>query len=342
MLRTHAPRLFLRASIGLATAASVGGVTSLAHADSSLADKAAAQSLFDEGRKLMIEGRFAQACPKLAESEKLDPGIGTQFHLADCYEHVGQTASAWAGFLEAASTAKSMGQGEREKVARDRATALAPRLSRLTIVSPGAEGLAGLEIKRDGALVGRALWGTAIPVDPGAHVLEATAPGKKSWQGTAQVTGEKANVVATIPALEDAPPGAGAAAVSSTGAVGADARGHGNGHRTLGLVVGGVGIVGLGIGTVFALSAKSKYDDSVKLCSPADKNLCPAPGVTLRDQARSAGTVATVAFGVGGAALIAGAVLFFTAPSGSTETPRVAVVPAAAPGSAGLVVVGVY
>ena len=114
--------------------------------------------------------------------------------------------------------------------------------------------------------------GTAIPVDPGAHVLEASAPGKKPWQGTAQVTGEKASVVATIPLLEDAPPGmtASPAPVSVSGDTGAS----GNGRRTLGLVVGAVGVVGLGIGTGFALSAKSKYNESVRFCSTEDKNLC--------------------------------------------------------------------
>lgn len=340
MLRPRATHLVFRATFGLACATSAG-LPSLARADSTLADKAAAQSLFDEGRRLMTEGKFAQACPKLAESEKLDPGVGTQFNLADCYEKLGQTASAWAGFLEAVSTAKSMGQVDREKVARDRAAALFPRLSKLTIVSPGAEGVAGLEIKRDGAVVGRALWGTAIPVDPGAHVLEATAPGKKAWQGTTQVVGEKANVVATIPALEDAPPGAAVTSVAPSGAH-ADAGGSGSGRRTLGLVVGGVGIVGVGIGTALALHAKSKYNQSLPFCSTTDKNLCQAPGVSLRNDARGEGTLATVVVGLGGAALVAGAVLFLTAPSGSSETPRVAVVPAAAPGSAGLLVVGVY
>jgi hypothetical protein len=340
MLRRRSAPLVLGLTLGAFCLGGLGA-PSRAFADSSLADKAAAQSLYDEGRKLMTEGQFAQACPKLAESQKLDPGVGTQFHLADCYEHLGQTASAWAGFLEAASSAKSMGQGDREKVARDRAAALAPRLSKLTIVSPGAESITGLEIKRDGAVVGRALWGTAIPVDPGPHTLEATAPGKKAWQGTVQVEGEKASVVGTIPALEDAPPGA-TSATTSSGAAGADLKQAASSRRTLGLVVGGVGIVGVGIGTAFALKAKSKYNDSLDLCHPEDKNLCSSPGVTMRDDARSAGTVATVVMGVGGAALVAGAVLFLTAPSGPSEAPRISLVPSVAPGAAGLVAVGRY
>jgi hypothetical protein len=335
MARRIVRRLALRASLAWSVAVSVASVEHIARADASLADKAAAQTLFDEGRKLMAAGKFPEACPKLAESQRLDPGVGTQFHLADCYERLGQTASAWAGFLEAAAGAKSMGQLDREKVAKERAAALAPRLSKVTITSAQST-IAGLEIKRDGAVVGRPLWGTAIPVDPGPHSIEATAPGKKPWQTTVKVEGEKADVVVTIPALDDAPPEATAVAPMQASV---DTSSVGKNRRTLGLVVGGVGIVGLGVGTVFALQAKSKNDDSLPFC-PVDKNLCSARGVTLRDEARTSGTIATVAMGAGAVAVAAGAVLFFTAPSGSAEKASVWLVPT--PGGAALGVAGSY
>jgi hypothetical protein len=328
-------RLVARAALGLSCAVLPFSVSPrLARADASLADKAAAQTLFDEGRKLMAAGKFAEACPKLAESQKLDPGVGTQFNLSDCYEKIGQTASAWAGFLEAASAAKTMGQSDREKVARERAAALSSRLSKITITSASAS-MAGLEIKRDGKPVGRALWGTAIPVDPGPHVIEATAPGKKPWQTTAKVEGDKANVVVSIPPLEEAP--AEAAPVQST--VAADVAPAGNGRRTIGLVLGGAGIVGLGVGAAFALNAKAKKDDSLVHC-PAGPNLCDQIGVDKRNEALSAGNVATVAAGAGVALLAAGAILFFTAPSG--EKPRALVVPSVGSGTAGLSLVGSY
>ncbi len=335
MRQVRMRRFVARAALGLSCAALPFSVSPrLARSDASLADKAAAQTLFDEGRKLMAKGMFADACPKLAESQKLDPGGGTQFNLSDCYEKMGQTASAWAGFLEAASTAKTMGQSDREKVARERAAALAPRLSKITITSASAS-MAGLEIKRDGTPVGRALWGTAIPVDPGPHVIEATAPGKKPWQTTAKVEGDKANVVVSIPPLEDAP----AEAAPIQGTVAADVAPAGNGRRTLGLVLGGAGIVGLGVGTAFALSAKAKKNDSLVNC-PAGPNLCNQTGVDQRNEALSAGNVATVAAGAGVVLLAAGAILFFTAPSG--EKPRALVVPSVGSGTAGLSLVGSY
>src|SRR4051794_15794728 len=65
---------------------------------------AAAEVLFSDGKRLVQERNFAAACPKFEESQKLDPGLGTLYRLADCYEHVGRTASAWAAFLEVAGS----------------------------------------------------------------------------------------------------------------------------------------------------------------------------------------------------------------------------------------------
>ena len=90
-------------------------------------------------RALMKAKNYAEACPKLAESQRLDPGIGTQFHLADCYENQGKLASAWATFLEVASLAAASNQPDREKAAKARAARLEPRLPRLTIVVPADE-----------------------------------------------------------------------------------------------------------------------------------------------------------------------------------------------------------
>src|SRR5579883_326916 len=69
-------------------------------ADATAEDKATAEALFNEGKRLMNERKFGEACPKFLASQKLDPGVGTQLNLAVCYEANGQTASAWATFKE--------------------------------------------------------------------------------------------------------------------------------------------------------------------------------------------------------------------------------------------------
>ena len=124
-----------------------------AAADPSPVDKATAQALFDDGKRLLKEKSYAEACPKLAESMRLDPALGTKLHLADCYEKNGQTASAWVLFREAAEQAKIANQLDRFKKASDRADALALRLCRLRIeVSVEAE-VTGVEVVRDGRFV---------------------------------------------------------------------------------------------------------------------------------------------------------------------------------------------
>ena len=325
----------LRRGLGLLLAAALL-VPGVALADPSAGDKAAAQGLFDQAKKLLASGNAVEACPKLEESQRLDPGIGTQFNLADCYQQVGKTASAWSTFLEVAAAARASGQQDRERVARKRATALEGKLSTLKIAVPGRDRVQGLEIRRDGVVVGRAQWDTAVPVDPGQHGISATAPGRKKWEsgtsvradGAAEVISlpaelEKAEEPAAAPAVapEAAPvaePGAAAApAPSSAPAPGAPASTRPRSRqRTVGIIVAGAGVVGVGVGAVFGGLSMAAKGDADEHCTG---KLCDADGVALREDAIQRGTISTIAFAVGGAALIGGVVLVLTAPSGPTK-----------------------
>src|SRR5688572_7702878 len=89
---------------------------------------AAAQALFEQAKALVAQGKVEQACPKFEESQRLDPGVGTQFNLADCYERTGRLASAYTTFMDVAAATRQLGQVDREVVARERASAIKPRL----------------------------------------------------------------------------------------------------------------------------------------------------------------------------------------------------------------------
>src|SRR5450432_1570482 len=142
-------------------------------------DPGSAGALFAEAKKLVEATDYARACPKFEQSVRLKVGIGVQFNLADCWEHVGRTASARALFLGVAASLHAIGQSEREQVARARAEALEPRLSRMLLDVRATD--PDLVVRRNQVSVERGVWGTAAPIDPGSYLIEATAPGKKDW-----------------------------------------------------------------------------------------------------------------------------------------------------------------
>jgi tetratricopeptide (TPR) repeat protein len=292
--------------------------SSVAHAEPTAEERAAARALFDEGRNFMAAGNYAAACPKLEESLRIDAGIGTQYNLADCQEHLGKLASAWGNFIDAASRAKAANQDERAQVARERAAALAPRLSKLIIVATDPAGT--LVVKRDGAVVTKAVWGTALPLDPGDHVVSAVAPGKKPWQVTVSAKTEGASLTVTVPALVDLPPEPARPVLGQPGP--APSQGLGR-QRVAAIGLGAVGFVGLVLGTTFGVLAKSKYDSSLEFCrDPSNLNRCTAEAKPLRDGAIAAGNASTAAFVIGGIAVAGGVALWVTVPKTSKPAPK--------------------
>jgi serine/threonine-protein kinase len=293
-----------------------------AAAQKTVGDKAAAEALFDHGRELLSQGRFADACAKFAESQRLDAGVGTLLYLADCYEKIGQTASAWAGFREAAAAAHAAGQLDREKIARERSAALEKGLSKLTIMVEPANVVSGVEVRRNGVAIGSALWGTPIPVDPGVHTITASAAGKKTWSTRVRVPTSGASVSVNVPPLEQAP-----IVRSGPARVPHDREGTENHtQRNAGIVLGAFGLVGLGVGAAFGLAAVSKDSDADAHCRTDDPGRCDEQGVRLSEDAHTAAAASTIAFGIGTAALALGIMLVAMAPSGTTEVapPRAA------------------
>jgi hypothetical protein len=307
--------------VHLAVALGMGGLLarpSIARADGS---DVAATALFDEGRRLMAAHRYADACPKLEESERLGPSGGTLLNLAECYEHTGQTASSWVAWKDAAARANAAGKTQVEKTALARAAALEPGLARLMVAVAPDSDVPGLVIERDGEALGRAEYGLSIPVDPGRHRVQADAPHKKHWSLEIDVAPKQTDARVTVTLVDDAigaaplslpPPVEGGALATPPDA---EARGGASVQRSAAWVTLGAGVAGVAVGSVFGLMAKSKNDEALQPQNCQTSTLCTRKGLALTDDAKSAATVSTVAFVAGGVALAAGAVLWLTAPS---------------------------
>lgn len=268
----------------------------------------AAEALFEQGRRLAGLGRYAEACARFADSERLDHGVGTLLNLADCYEKNGQTASARAGFRAVSTAAVAEHQPDRERIAWEREIALLPALARLSIVPPPRGLPLGSEVYRDGILLHRALWGAPVPVDPGDHAIVVSAPGKVDYATTVHVPRHAAVTITTrIPALRDRP-----GPPPSAPAPGLAPPPHSRHPRaTAGLVLIGLSGVGVAVGAIFGVRALGLKDDAGPHCANDD---CDRVGTTLRANAHNAGTAASIAFAAAAATLAGGIVLYGTAP----------------------------
>ena len=279
-------------------------------------DTAAAEAAFAEARALIRQGQYAEACPKLEASFSLDPALGTLLNLSDCFERTGRTASAWVRYREAAAMAVQQNHREREAIARGRIAALEPQLCRLVIRTAHRP---NLDVTRDGVVVDRAALGLPVPVDPGPHVITATAPGASAFTSRIDVrpTEKDAPCAVTtidIPAVLDgeqktpaaSPPVAGPSRVEqgppSTWRT----------QHTLAVVAASAGVVALGVGTVFVLKASGAQSQADPECT---SNGCSSEGKRLLSDAGASADVATVALIVGAALVATGAVLWLTSPS---------------------------
>lgn len=277
--------------------------------------KSQADVLFDEGTALMNAGKYADACPKLEQSVKLDPGVGGMLWLADCFERAGRTASAYNEFRAAEKLAVDTKDPKgRDKVANKRAVALEPKLSKLILVPPTPVP-AGLEITRDGERVDISQLGASVIVDPGSHDIVVSAPGSKRWEKSVDVPpgGGTASVVLVVVSDVPEPPPQ-------------EPSDLGTPIRIGGLVAAGVGLVGVGIGAAFGLVASSNLSDSNADNHCDAQNTCDAVGLGLRSDAKSAATISTIGF-IAGAVLVAGGLtMFVLAPKKSPA--QTALVPA--------------
>lgn len=305
-----------------------------ARAEPSAEDKALSAELFKEGRRLMEQGEIGEACAKLAESERLVPADGTFLNLAVCHEKLGKTATAYAAFTEARARARAAKQKDRVAFAERHIADLEKKLSRLIVLVPSEVDLPNLRVYRDGSEIRRAAWGTAMPVDPGEHWIEARAEGKKLWRQSVEVGPDADQKSIELTALEpeeapksEAPPPPVTPPPVAPPATRAPApppdrkvdSGSGDGQRLIAYALGGVGVIGVGIGSYFGLRAFSQWSDSSDACP---NGRCTADGAEAAKDARTSADISTVGFAIGGVALAAGTWLFLTSGSNSSAETR--------------------
>jgi hypothetical protein len=341
------------------------------------AQSAQAEALFQDGNRLMAQGKIAQACDAFAASNRLEPGAGVLLNLGDCRAQNGQLASAWAAYKAALNRAKTP---KKRVDAEAKIAAIAPRISYLTVSVSDDSRLDGLSLTSNGEPLDPMQWNQALPVDGGDYVIAGTAPGQASWQVVAHVPVEGGNVTVAVPRFRPTTPPASSAVraprgarVSATAPKLDDQREPGSpaalppalaatspaplaepsGHeparstgtftttRNIAIGVAGASAIGVVAGAALGVSAKRKQNDAFDRC-PDPKTPCPraSEAQALIESGRRQALEANIALGIAAAAAVGAGILWFTGAPDGERPRRISVVPSVAPGETGIAVMG--
>ena len=289
-------------------------------------DEDRAFALFAEARGLLATDPQT-ACAKFTEAHALSPlATGILLNVGDCEVRFGRFASAQETFARVRviaidKNANKAGSGDQELAAADqRLASVEPRIPYVAI-SFATTTVTDVTVVVDGKAYAKDTL-AKIAVDPGEHVLVVSSPGFLPYETKFAMTeGEQRAVI--VPALEKS------VTVRSR-------------RRTIGLITAGAGVVVGATGIVMGLVANSRYDATN--CHPrGDAITCDtAEDFAASNKARSLGNVSTVVTIAGGAAIVVGGVLWFTArrSNGRSEQPRVTLLPQITPETAGITAVG--
>ena len=227
-------------------------------------------------------------------------------------------------------------------VVRDDCVAGATRLEQamptMVFVAHDASGaeVTAVAVAMDGQPLADKLDGTALEVDPGAHVFTFTAAGAPGVEKRIVVhEGEKNRREAIALGGTGAPPPTTTRPTPPPPPEPTDQGGGWSGQKKVAVVVLGVGVVGLGVGTAFGLLAHNNWEQAKVDCGAVCATKSTAQSEA--DSAHSQATISNVLFGVGAAAVVTGALLWLLAPpNGSAPAASARVVPLVGPNMGGL------
>jgi hypothetical protein len=324
----------------LASAALVCGLSAFAVPAAAQGGSADAEELFKQGRAALATKDYETACARFAASLGIERAVGTLISLAECEEARGRLAGARQHWQEAGDLAEATNDRlNRGPFARKKFAELDPKVPRI-VIHLAAGSPRDVTIQRDDVSLGAGVFDVPLPVDPGAHVITAVAPGRAARKFPVTVGESERITVEVAPGEAPAvPPVAPPEPAASTASVGGEHSVAGGGwQRPAGYVAGGLGIVGVGLGTFFGLQALSKWSSAKSDCGAG----CP-DGSTARAEKNAAttdATISTIGFAVGGVALAGAVVLVVTAPA--PQVGRIRLAPSVLVGGGGFSAWGAF
>lgn len=288
-------------------------------ADATATRASDAERLFREGRVAMEAGDLAHACPKFAESEKLDPAPGTLLSLADCEERARSFVKAREHYQLAASGFPK--KDPRRAFATGRAQAVEKRVAHVTL-RLGADAPSDASVRLGEAVVPRSDFGTSTAIDPGDVQVRVSAPGRKDNAFSVTFAeGETKDVACELGAPDAARAGDGPTTTAPIAAPGADrpSASSADPRRTISYVLLGVGAASLIVGGVSGVLAAGKASTVKDHCDAS--SACDQEGVDAASSGRFLAPLSTVTLIAGAVLAGAGAYFFFASAKGHKAPP---------------------
>jgi len=265
---------------------------------------AEAERLFREARAAVKDKDYATACPKFAESQRLEPAPGTLMNLAECEEHLGKIVHARDDYALAATGFPR--DDPRRAFALQHAAELEEKFAHLIVRL--ADGVpADIVVRRDNIVVERAAMGVEVDADPGETVIIVTASQHLDRKYVLHLE-EHARGDITVDAGDLAPIKTKTVVVEKPRSVW---------QRPTGLVVGGVGVAALGVGVVTGVLAIARANTVKAHCSGG---FCDPTGYDAASEGKILSPVSTALVIAGGALVAIGATLVIWSFGRSTQT----------------------
>lgn len=297
------------------------------------ADRATARSLAVEGQEALERKDFAAALDRFSRADAIIHAPTLLLGVARAQVGAGQWIAAqesYSRILREGVPEKSPEQFfEAIAAAQRELDALAPRIPQVLISVIGPD---TATVTIDDAPVPRAALGVRRPVDPGDHVVRASAAGFAPIEvkvtlaeGASETVALELKPAAPPPPVKPRPP------VAPRPDQGASASGSGSSRTVLAIAALGLGGAGLAAGAVGGVLALGKHGDLSDRC-PGGR--CDPSLKGELDSYHAMGTLSTIGFAIGAVGVGAGTVLLLTAPR-SPQRAGISITPVIGLGSAG-------
>lgn len=279
---------------------------------------------FKRGVQLQADGNLDAAVIEFERAYELAPAYQVLFNIAVVYRDKNDRASALRAFERFLSEGGAKIDAKKRKDVETEISKLKDVVATITV----KVNVAGAEILLDDYPIGKSPLAQSIMVNVGRHKIEASKEGYKSDSQLFALAGrddrsveltlkeikKDAPFVAPPPTTTTPPPATTTAPPPATTKVSTD----GGSAKGLGYGLTIAGVLGVGLGGYFGLSANSAWKDAKDL--KCDNGKCPTKAAQDKaESAKSDANLSTLGFGLGGAALIAGVVLLLTSGGGTEE-----------------------